>query len=123
SAYLIRDIDVAQINLNRSIRTKELAADVIASSDVSKKINMFDSERNESASFTRTKEQYANVDTTHTFERIVETLDSVYADQQEFANKENVFTAGVEVGQEVENTSRVVSVKDISETDDANKSQ
>ncbi|AQY42315.1 hypothetical protein P4V72_18575 [Bacillus thuringiensis] len=123
SAYLIRDIDVAQINLNRSIRTKELAADVIASNDVSKKINMFDSERNESASFTRTKEQYANVDTTHTFERIVETLDSVYADQQEFANKENVFTAGVEVGQEVENTSRVVSVKDISETDDANKSQ
>lgn len=123
SAYLIRDIDVAQINLNHSIRAKELAADVIASNDVSKKINIFDSERNESASFTRTKEQYANVDTTHTFERIVETLDSVYADQQEFANKENVFAAAIEVGQEIENTSRILSVKDISETDDANKSQ
>ncbi|MEH7665850.1 MULTISPECIES: hypothetical protein [Bacillus] len=123
SAYLIREIDVAQINLNHSIRAKELAADVIASNDVSKKINIFDSERNESASFTRTKEQYANVDTTHTFERIVETLDSVYADQQEFANKENVFTAAIEVGQEVKNASRVLSVKDISETDDANKSQ
>ncbi|MHA4093499.1 hypothetical protein [Bacillus cereus] len=123
SAYLIRDIDVGQINLDHSIRAKELAADVIASNDVSKKINIFDSERNESASFTRTKEQYANVDTTHTFERIVETLDSVYADQQEFANKENVFTAAVEVGQGVEHTSRVVSVKDISQTDDANKAQ
>ncbi|WP_242315632.1 hypothetical protein [Bacillus cereus group sp. BfR-BA-01355] len=123
SAYLIRDIDVAQINLDHSIRTKELATDVIASNDVSKKINIFDSERNESASFTRTKEQYANVDTTHTFERIVETLDSVYADQQEFANKENVFTAAVEVGQEVKNASRVLSVKDISGTDDANKSK
>ncbi|EJR71625.1 hypothetical protein [Bacillus cereus] len=123
SAYLIRDIDVAQINLDHSIRTKELAADVITNNEVSKKINIFDSERNESASFTRTKEQYANVDTTHTFERIVETLDSVYADQQEFANKENVFTAAIEVGQEVKNTSRVVSVKNISETDDANKSQ
>ncbi|HDR4884592.1 hypothetical protein [Bacillus cereus] len=123
SAYLIRDIDVAQINLNHSIRAKELAADVIASNDVSKKINIFDSERNESASFTRTKEQYANVDTTHTFERIVETLDSVYADQQEFANKENVFAAAIEVGQEIENTSRILSVKDIFETDDANKSQ
>ncbi|PHF56738.1 hypothetical protein COI48_30425, partial [Bacillus thuringiensis] len=88
---------------------------VIASNDVSKKINIFDSERNESASFTRTKEQYANVDTIHTFERIVETLDSVYADQQEFANKENVFTVAIEVGQEVENTSRILSVKDISE--------
>ncbi|MEC2468214.1 hypothetical protein P9X10_26080, partial [Bacillus cereus] len=65
SAYLIRDIDVAQINLDHSIRTKELAADVIASDEVNKKINVFDSERNESASFTRTKEQYANVDTTH----------------------------------------------------------
>ncbi|HEF1897485.1 TPA: hypothetical protein R9Z04_002605 [Bacillus cereus] len=123
SAYLIRDIDVAQINLDHSIRKKELAADVIASNDVSKKINIFDSERNESASFTRTKEQYANVDTTHTFERIVETLDSVYADQQEFANKQNVFTAAIEVGQEVENTSRILAVKDTSETDDANKSQ
>lgn len=123
SAYLIRDIDVGQINLDHSIRAKELAADVIASNDVSKKINIFDSERNESASFTRTKEQYANVDTTHTFERIVETLDSVYADQQEFANKENVFTAAIEVGQEVKNASRLLSVKDISETDDANKSQ
>ncbi|MFP3415288.1 hypothetical protein SB773_27705 [Bacillus sp. SIMBA_074] len=123
SAYLIRDIDVAQIYLDHSIRTKELAADVIANNEVSKKINVFDTERNESASFTRTKEQYANVDTTHTFERIVETLDSVYADQQEFANKENVFTAAVEVGQEVKNASRVLSVKDISETDDANKSQ
>ncbi|EOO27106.1 hypothetical protein ICM_01421 [Bacillus cereus BAG1X2-3] len=123
SAYLIRDIDVAQINLDHSIRAKELAADVIASNDVSKKINIFDSERNESASFTRTKEQYANVDTTHAFERIVETLDSIYADQQEIANKENVFTAAIEVGQEVENTSRVLSVKDISETDDENKSQ
>lgn len=123
SAYLIRDIDVAQINLDHSIRTKELAADVIASNEINKKINIFDSERNESASFTRTKEQYANVDTTHTFERIVETLDSVYADQQEFANKENVFAAAIEVGQEAENTSRILSVKDISETDDANKSQ
>lgn len=123
SAYLIRDIDVAQINLDHSIRKKELAADVIVSNDVSKKINIFDSERNESASFTRTKEQYVNVDTTHTFERIVETLDSVYADQQEFANKENVFTAAIEVGQEVENALRVLSVKDISGTDDANKSQ
>ncbi|MDY0855290.1 hypothetical protein SPE26_30430 [Bacillus thuringiensis] len=123
SAYLIRDIDVDQINLDHSIRTKELAADVIAGNEVSKKINIFDSERNESASFTRTKEQYVNVDTTHTFERIVETLDSVYANQQEFANKENVFTAAIEVGQEVENTSRILSVKDISETDDANKSQ
>ncbi|MEB9683589.1 hypothetical protein BK742_13280 [Bacillus thuringiensis serovar pingluonsis] len=123
SAYLIRDIDVGQINLDHSIRAKELAADVIASNEVNKKINIFDSERNESTSFTRTKEQYANVDTTHTFERIVETLDSVYADQQEFANKENVFTTDVEVGQEVENTSRVLSIKDISETDDANKSQ
>lgn len=123
SAYLIRDIDVAQINLDHSIRAKELAADVIASNEVNKKINIFDSERNESTSFTRTKEQYANVDTTHTFERIVETLDSVYADQQKFANKENVFTTDVEVGQEVENTSRVLSIKDISETDDANKSQ
>ncbi|PFR83317.1 hypothetical protein [Bacillus cereus] len=123
SAYLIRDIDVAQINLDHSIRTKELAADVITNNEVSKKINIFDSERNESASFTRTKEQYANVDTTHEFERIVETLDSVYADQQEFATKENVFTAAIEVGQEVENTSRILSVKDISETDDANKSQ
>ncbi|MFK4334974.1 hypothetical protein ABH955_005695 [Bacillus sp. RC240] len=123
SAYLIRDIDVEQINLDHSIRTKELAADVIASNEVSKKINVFDSERNEVESFTRTKEQYANVDTTHTFERIVETLDSVYADQQEFANKENVFTAAVEVGQEVKNASRVLSVKDISGTDDANKSQ
>ncbi|MCI4247537.1 hypothetical protein MRP26_00985 [Bacillus sp. CCB-MMP212] len=123
SAYLIRDIDVAQINLDHSIRAKELAADVIASNDVSKKINIFDSERNESASFTRTKEQYANVDTTHAFERIVETLDSIYADQQEIANKENVFTAAVEVGQEVKNASRVLSVKDISGTDDANKSK
>ncbi|HDR7378578.1 TPA: hypothetical protein QCX22_003744 [Bacillus toyonensis] len=123
SAYLIRDIDVEQINLDYSIRTKELAADVIANNEVSKKINVFDSERNESASFTRTKEQYANVDTTHAFERIVETLDSVYADQQEFTNKENVFTAAVEVGQEVKNASRVLSVKDISGTDDANKSQ
>ncbi|MGX5613016.1 hypothetical protein [Bacillus toyonensis] len=123
SAYLIRDIDVEQINLDYSIRTKELAADVIASNEVSKKINVFDTERNESASFTRTKEQYANVDTTHTFERIVETLDSIYADQQEIANKENVFTAAVEVGQEVKNASRVLSVKDISGTDDANKSQ
>ncbi|MED2709411.1 hypothetical protein [Bacillus toyonensis] len=123
SAYLIRDIDVAQINLDQTIRAKELAADVIASNEVSKKINVFDSERNESTSFTRTKEQYANVDTTHEFERIAETLNSVYADQQEFANKENVFTADVEVGQEVENTSRVLSVKDVSETDDANKSQ
>ncbi|PFY38821.1 hypothetical protein [Bacillus toyonensis] len=123
SAYLIRDIDVEQINLDYSIRTKELAADVIANNEVSKKINVFDSERNESASFTRTKEQYANVDTTHAFERIVETLDSVYADQQEFANKENVFTEAVEVGQEVKNASRVLSVKDISGTDDANKSQ
>lgn len=123
SAYLIRDIDVEQINLDYSIRTKELAADVIASNEVSKKINVFDTERNESASFTRTKEQYANVDTTHAFERIVETLDSIYADQQEIANKENVFTAAVEVGQEVKNASRVLSVKDISGTDDANKSQ
>lgn len=123
SAYLIRDIDVEQINLDYSIRTKELAADVIASNEVSKKINVFDTERNESASFTRTKEQYANVDTTHTFERIVETLDSIYADQQEFANKENVFTAAVEAGQEVKNASRVLSVEDISRTDDANKSQ
>ncbi len=123
SAYLIRKIDVAQINLDHYIRTKELAADVIASNEVSKKINIFDSERNESASFTRTKEQYANVDITHTFERIVETLDSVYADQQEFANKENVFTAAVEVGQEVKNASRVLFVKDISITDDVNKSQ
>ncbi|PGZ06987.1 hypothetical protein COE47_33670, partial [Bacillus thuringiensis] len=96
---------------------------VIANNEVSKKINVFDSERNESASFTRTKEQYANVDTTHAFERIVETLDSVYADQQEFTNKENVFTAAVEVGEEVKNASRVLSVKDISGTDDANKSQ
>ncbi len=123
SAYLIRKIDVAQINLDHYIRTKELAADIIASNEVSKKINIFDSERNESASFTRTKEQYANVVTTHTFERIVETLDSVYADQQEFANKEHVFTAAVEVGQEVKNASRVLSVKDISITDDAKKSQ
>ncbi|MED2486453.1 hypothetical protein P4120_00055 [Bacillus thuringiensis] len=123
SAYLIREIDVEQINLDQTIRKKEIAADVIASNEVSKKINVFDSERNESASFTRTKEQYANVDTTHTFERTVETLDSVYADQQEFANKENVFTAAVEVGQEVTNASRILSVKDISETDDANKSQ
>ncbi|MFJ6273643.1 hypothetical protein [Bacillus thuringiensis] len=123
SAYLIREIDVEQINLDQTIRTKEIAADVIASNEVSKKINVFDSERNESASFTRTKEQYANVDTTHTFERVVETLDSVYADQQEFANKENVFTAAVEAGQEVKNASRILSVKDISETDDANKSQ
>lgn len=123
SAYLIRNIDVEQINLDYSIRTKELAADVIASNEVSKKINVFDTERNESASFTRTKEQYANVDTTHAFERIVETLDSIYADQQEIANKENVFTAAVEVGQEVKNASRVLSVKDISGTDDANKSQ
>lgn len=123
SAYLIRNIDVKQINLDHSIRTKELAADVIASNEVSKKINVLDSERNESASFTRTKEQYANVDTTHTFERIVETLDSVYADQQEFANKENVFTAAVEIGQEVKNASRVLSIKNISGTDDANKSQ
>lgn len=123
SAYLIRDIDVAQINLDHSIRAKELAADVIASNEVSKKINVFDSERNESTSFTRTKVQYANVDTTHEFERIAETLNSVYADQQEFANKENVFTAAIEVGQEVKNASRVLSVKDISETDDANKSQ
>ncbi|HCF53157.1 MAG TPA: hypothetical protein DEU03_08350, partial [Bacillus sp. (in: Bacteria)] len=119
----IRDIDVAQINLDHSIRAKELAADVIASNEINKKINVFDSERNESALFTRTKEQYANVDTTHTFERIVETLDSVYADQQEFANKENVFTAAIEVGQEVKNASRVLSVKDISGTDDANKPQ
>ncbi|WP_088338745.1 hypothetical protein [Bacillus cereus] len=123
SAYLIRGIDVAQINLDHSIRAKELAADLIASNEVSKKINVFVSERNESTSFTRTKEQYANVDTTHTFERIVETLDSVYADQQEFANKENVFTAAVEVGQEVKNASRVLSVKDISGTDDANISK
>ncbi|KAB2382181.1 hypothetical protein [Bacillus toyonensis] len=123
SAYLIRDIDVEQINLDYSIRTKELAADVIASNEVSKKINVFETERNEAASFTRTKEQYANVDTTHAFERIVETLDSIYADQQEIANKENVFTAAVEVGQEVKNASRVLSVKDISGTDDANKSQ
>ncbi|WIG38875.1 hypothetical protein [Bacillus toyonensis] len=123
SAYLIRDIDVERIHLDHSIRTKELAADVIASNEVSKKINVFDTERNESASFTRTKEQYANVDTTHAFERIVETLDSIYADQQEIANKENVFTAAVEVGQEVKNASRVLSVKDISGTDDANKSQ
>ncbi|QFX99742.1 hypothetical protein GE376_10750 [Bacillus cereus] len=123
SAYLIRDIDVEQINLDHSIRTKELAADVIASNEVSKKINVFDTERNESASFTRTKAQYANVDTTHAFERMVETLDSVYADQQEFANKENVFTADVEIGQEVKNASRVLAVKDISVTDDANKSQ
>ncbi|PFY54790.1 hypothetical protein COL52_27665 [Bacillus toyonensis] len=123
SAYLIRDIDVEQINLDYSIRTKELAADVIASNEVSKKINVFDTERNEAASFTRTKEQYANVDTTHAFERIVETLDSIYADQQEIANKENVFTAAVEVRQEVKNASRVLSVKDISGTDDANKSQ
>ncbi|HDR7985648.1 TPA: hypothetical protein QCY63_003938 [Bacillus cereus] len=123
SAYLIRDIDVAQINLDHSIRAKELAADVIASNEVSKKINVFDSERNESTSFTRTKAQYANVDTTHAFERIVETLDSVYADQQEFANNENLFTAAIEVGQEVKNASRVLSVKDISGTDDANKSQ
>ncbi|MEC2945647.1 hypothetical protein P9Z76_26795 [Bacillus cereus] len=123
SAYLIRDIDVGQINLDHSIRAKELAADVVASNEVNKKINIFDSERNESTSFTRIKEQYANVDTTHTFERIVETLDSVYTNQQEFANKENVFTADVEVGQEVENTSRVLSIKDISETDDANTSQ
>ncbi|WP_100616956.1 hypothetical protein [Bacillus cereus] len=123
SAYLIREIDVEQINLDQTIRTKEIAADVIASNEVSKKINVFDSERNESASFTRTKEQYANVDTTHTFERVVETLDSVYADQQEFVNKENVFTAAVEAGQEVKNASRILSVKDISETDDANKSQ
>ncbi|PFS93690.1 hypothetical protein [Bacillus thuringiensis] len=123
SAYLIREIDVEQINLDQTIRTKEIAADVIASNEVSKKINVFDSERNESTSFTRTKVQYANVDTTHEFERIAETLDSVYADQQEFANKENVFTAAIEVGQEVKNASRVLSVKDISETDDANKSQ
>ncbi|PFS93021.1 hypothetical protein [Bacillus cereus] len=123
SAYLIRDIDVAQINLDHSIRKKELAADVIASNEVSKKINVFDSERNESTSFTRTKVQYANVDTTHEFERIAETLNSVYADQQEFANKENVFTAAIEVGQEVKNASRVLSVKDIFGTDDANKSQ
>lgn len=123
SAYLIRDIDVEQINLDHSIRTKELAADVIASNEVSKKINVFDSEINKSASFTRTKEQYASIDTTHTFERIVETLDSVYADQPEFANKENLFTAAVEVGQEVKSASRVLSVKDISGTDDANKSQ
>lgn len=123
SAYLIREIDVEQINLDQSIRTKELAADVIASNEVSKKINVFDSERNESTSFTRTKVQYANVDTTHEFERIAETLNSVYADQQEFANKENVFTAAIEVGQEVKNASRVLSVKDISGTDDANKSQ
>ncbi|EJR61439.1 hypothetical protein IIO_02892 [Bacillus cereus VD115] len=123
SAYLIRDIDVEQINLDHSIRTKELAADVIASNEVSKKINVFDTERNESASFTRTKAQYANVDTTHAFERMVETLYSVYADQQEFANKENVFTADVEIGQEVKNASRVLAVKDISVTDDANKSQ
>lgn len=123
SAYLIRDIDVERIHLDHSIRTKELAADVIASNEVSKKINVFDTERNESASFTRTKARYANVDTTHAFERIVETLDSVYADQQEFAHKENVFTAAIEVGQEVKNASRVLSVKDISGTDDANKSQ
>ncbi|UPJ18640.1 hypothetical protein MYW48_11445 [Bacillus cereus] len=123
SAYLIRDIDVEQINLDQTIRAKELAADVIVNNEVNKKINVFDTERNESASFTRTKAQYANVDTTHAFERIVETLDSVYADQQEFANKENVFTAAIEVGQEVKNASRVLSVKDISETDDANKSQ
>lgn len=123
SAYLIREIDVEQINLDQTIRTKELAADVIASNEVSKKINVFDSERNESTSFTRTKVQYANVDTTHEFERIAETLNSVYADQQEFANKENVFTAAIEVGQEVKNASRVLSVKDISGTDDANKSQ
>ncbi|PFS80128.1 hypothetical protein [Bacillus thuringiensis] len=123
SAYLIREIDVEQINLDHSIRAKELAADVIANNEVNKKINVFDTERNESASFTRTKAQYANVDTTHAFERIVETLDSVYADQQEFANKENVFTAAIEIGQEVKNASRVLSVKDISETDDANKSQ
>ncbi|MBJ7933074.1 MULTISPECIES: hypothetical protein [Bacillus cereus group] len=123
SAYLIRDINVKQINLDHSIRTIELGADVIASNEVSKKINVFDTERNEAASFTRTKEQYANVDTTHAFERIVETLDSIYADQQEIANKENVFTAAVEVRQEVKNASRVLSVKDISGTDDANKSQ
>ncbi|PDY46628.1 hypothetical protein COM88_35195, partial [Bacillus cereus] len=90
---------------------------------LSKKINVFDTERNESASFTRTKAQYANVDTTHAFERMVETLDSVYTDQQEFANKENVFTADVEIGQEVKNASRVLAVKDISVTDDANKLQ
>ncbi|KXI90029.1 hypothetical protein ACS46_16950 [Bacillus cereus] len=122
-AYLIRDIDVEQINIDHSIRTKELAADVIANDEVNKKINVFGSERNESASFTRTKEQYASIDTTHTFERIVETLDSVYADQPELANKENVFTAAIESGQEGENASRVLSVKDISVTDDANKSQ
>ncbi|WP_254518381.1 hypothetical protein, partial [Salmonella enterica] len=74
SAYLIRDINVEQINLDHSIRTKELAADVIASNEVNKKMNVFGSERNESASFTRTKEQYANTDATHTFERIVKTL-------------------------------------------------
>ncbi|GAB6575121.1 hypothetical protein [Bacillus paranthracis] len=123
SAYLIRDIDVAKINLDHSIRTKELAADVITSNKVSKKINVFDSERNEFTSFTRTKVQYANVDTAHTFERIIETLDSVYTDQQELANKKNIFTAGVVVGQEVENASRIISVKDISETDNSSKSQ
>lgn len=123
SAYLIRDIDVAKINLDHSIRTKELAADVITSNKVSKKINAFDSERNESTSFTRTKAQYANVDTTHTFERIIEILDSVYTDKQELANKKDVFTADVEVGQEVVNTSRIISVKDIAENNSANKSQ
>ncbi|WP_426952894.1 hypothetical protein [Bacillus mycoides] len=122
-AYLIRDIDVERINIDHSIRTKELAADVIANDEVNKKINVFGSERNESASFTRTKEQYASINTTHTFERIVETLDSVYADEPEFANKDNVFTAAIESGQEGENASRVLSVKDISVTDDANKSQ
>ncbi|PGM92315.1 hypothetical protein [Bacillus cereus] len=123
SAYLIRDIDVKQMNLDYSIRTKEHAADVITNDEVNKKMNVFDSERNESTSFTRTKEQYANIDATHTFERIVKTLDSVYADRQEFANKENVFTAAIESGQEGKNASRVLSVKDISGTDDANKSQ
>lgn len=123
SAYLIRDIDVKQMNLDYSIRTKEHAADVITNDEVNKKMNVFDSERNESASFTRTKEQYANIDATHTFERIVKTLDSVYADRQEFANKENVFTAAIESGQEGKNASRVLSVKDIFVTDDANKSQ
>ncbi|MGG3757081.1 hypothetical protein ABET26_15940 [Bacillus anthracis] len=123
SAYLIRDIDVEKIKLDYSIRTKELDVDVIANDEINKKMNVFDSEINESASFIRPKEQYVSIDTTHTSERIVETHDSVYADQQEFADKENVFTAVVEVGQEVENTSRVLSVKDISETDDANKSK
>ncbi len=123
SAYLIRNIDVEQINLDHSIRTKEHAADVITNDEVNKKMNVFDSERNESASFTRTKEQYASIDATHTFERIVETLDSVYADRQEFANKENVFTAAIESGQEGKNASQVLSVKDIFGTDDANKSQ